>query len=167
MAFMWNRGKMGLCVLLLLIGMAVTGQESGQRRFYEVMQSGTRVAVDKELRQLYTDSGKDKEAYTGALLMKKAGLVNAPEKKLALFRQGHKKLEAAIREDSSRADLRFLRLMIQEHAPAILGYNHEETGDSDAIIRQFPHLRGVLQAAIREYSKHSKIIKPADLDPDK
>ena len=63
--------------------------------------------------------------FTGALLMKKAGFNAPPAIKLHLFKSGHKMLEAAIRNNPENAEFRFLRLIIQEHAPGILGYKND------------------------------------------
>src|SRR5207253_3424423 len=106
---------------------------------------------------------EDKPAFEGALLMKKAELANGPGKKLNLFKDGHKKLEAAIKKDDDNAEYRFLRLMIQEHAPKMLGYKEDLQKDSAYIRQSYKKLPAEVQEAIINYSKTSKILRSDDL----
>jgi hypothetical protein len=93
--------------------------------------------------------------------MKKAGLVGGPGKKLRTFKDGHKRLEAAIQKDSNNAEYRFLRVMVQENAPGILNYNKELQTDGEFVNKHFEKLPPVVQKAITDYSKRSKVLKPA------
>jgi len=120
-------------------------------------------AINKQLEVIKTSSVTEKNAYEGALLMKKAGIAGGPKKKLDLFKEGHKKLEAVLQKDSSNVEFRFLRLMIQEHAPGILGYKGQLENDSQYIRENFGKLLPVVQQAVREYSKKSIFLKSADL----
>jgi len=135
--------------------------------FYESMQSHDTSEIDTQLKIVDASSLKEKNAYSGALLMKKAGLVSGPGHKLSLFKSGHKKLEASIKKNSTNAELRFLRLMVQEHAPGILGYKNNEQQDADFIKKAYKDLPHEVQRAIIDYSKQSKILKPADFNLEK
>jgi hypothetical protein len=130
--------------------------------FYKAMASEKSAEVDAELNLLNHTEIPDKDAYLGALTMKKAGLGGTPPKKLSLFKAGHKKLESAIKMNADNPELRFLRLMIQENAPGILGYKGEIKSDSDYIRKSYKDLPEDLQASIKDYSKKSKTLKPAD-----
>ena len=131
--------------------------------FYSAMSGDKEAAINKQIDLVAGAPAAEKDAYEGALLMKKAGIIGNTKKKLDLFKSGRKKLEAAIQKDSSNTEFRFLRLMIQEHAPGILGYKGEMDKDRLYIKNNFKKLPIVVQGAIREYSKESKILKPADL----
>lgn len=156
---------------LLLVGMVagngVWGQdtEAGftKSNFYSAMSGGKEEAVNKQIDLVAGAPAAEKDAFEGALLMKKAGIIDGTKKKLDLFKSGRKKLEAAIQKDSSNTEFRFLRLMIQEHAPGILRYRGEMNKDRLYIKNNFKKLPLVVQGAVREYSKESKILKPADL----
>jgi hypothetical protein len=141
------------------------GKESGfgKADFFSAMRANNEEDVNKQLILLKTADIAERGAYEGALLMKKAGIVSGPKKKLDLFKEGHKKLEAAINKDSSNAEFRFLRLMIQEHAPGIMGYKGELEKDKLYIKNNFKKLPPVVQQAIVSYSKESRILKPGDL----
>jgi hypothetical protein len=93
--------------------------------------------------------------------MKKAGLVAGPKKKLDTFKSGHEKLESVLSKDTTNTELRFLRLIIQENAPKILKYRKEIEKDSENIRKNYKNLPPVVQQAIVNYSKTSKVLKPA------
>ena len=154
----------------LLAMIAMTGIAQAQDKdtkfdksaFYKAMASEERKAVDNQLNLLKTADVPGKRAYVGALTMKKAGLVKGPSKKLGLFKDGHKQLEDAIQKDTSNAEYRFLRLMIQEHAPGILGYKKEIEKDSQYIRKSYKTLPQNVQQAVVDYSKKSKVLKLQD-----
>ena len=105
-----------------------------------------------------------KPAFEGALINEKSRFGKQAEgKKLNLFKDGHKKLESAIKKDGDNAEYRFLRLMIQEHAPGILGYKDDLKKDSAYIRQSYKKLPAEVQEAISNYSKTSKILKSEDL----
>jgi len=132
--------------------------------FYSAMQSNNEQAVNKQLEIIKTADMAGKEAFEGALLMKKAGMVAGPKKKLDLFKAGHKELEGILKKDSNNAEFRFLRLMVQEHAPGVMGYKAELAKDRLYILNNFERLPPAVQQAIKEYSKESNVLKPADFN---
>jgi len=153
-----------LCVFASTTSFAQNAQNSFTKNdFYQAMAGEDAAAIDRQLDLLKTASVKDKTAFEGALLMKKASLAAGPKKKLDLFKKGHKKLEAVIEKDSVNAEYRFLRLMIQEHAPKILGYRKEMEADKNFIKNNYKKLPPVVQEAVANYSKASGVLKPADL----
>lgn len=127
--------------------------------FYSAMASDNMEAVNSQLSVIKTSSINDKEAYEGALLMKKAGLVAKAKEKLSLFKAGRLKLEAAIKKDKENAEFSFLRLIIQEYAPKIVDYNNNMQTDVAAIRSNYKTLPPVVQQAISDYSKKSKVLK--------
>ena len=68
------------------------GQEDGFKKstFYSAMAGNKEDAINKQLDLLSTSTISEKEAYEGALLMKKAGLAGGAKKKLDLFKQATK-----------------------------------------------------------------------------
>ena len=119
------------------------------------MQSESSNEVDAVLNQLKTLDIPERDAYIGALTMRKAGLVGPPSKKLNTFKSGHKK-------DTLNAEFRFLRLIIQEQAPGYLKYRGNIKQDSEYVRRSYKTLPDAVQQAIVNYSKKSKILKPGD-----
>ncbi|HXD77022.1 MAG TPA: hypothetical protein VN616_04400 [Puia sp.] len=132
--------------------------------FYAAMESGNLARIDSELSVVATLTTKDREAYEGALLMRKAGLLSRAKEKLATFRSGAMKLERCLARDSANAEFHFLRLIIQEHAPKILRYNKDRESDSRIVILAYPNLPPSLQKAVRDYCPHSRFIHESDLN---
>jgi len=127
--------------------------------YYKAMQGDNKELVNAQLSELNGGSETVRDAFIGAMTMKKAGLGGSPITKLHLFKVGHKMLEAAIIKDPNNAEFRFLRLMIQEHAPGILGYKNEINTDSEYIKKMYKTLPDDVQHAITDYSKKSKYLK--------
>jgi hypothetical protein len=127
--------------------------------FYKALESNNRALVDSQIILLQSASGGKYEAFEGALSMKKAGFIAAAHTKLHLFKEGRKKLESAIRTDTSNTEYRFLRLVVQEHAPPFLGYNKDIEKDSEYIRKMYKSLPEDLQQAISRYNKKSKNLK--------
>ncbi|HZE83994.1 MAG TPA: hypothetical protein VE035_06765 [Puia sp.] len=128
------------------------------------MASGKAGEINAQLSVLGESAIPEKEAYEGALLMKKAGLAARAKDKLKLFKSGYVKLETSIARDSSNIEYRFLRLAIQEHAPKIVNYNKDLKKDSQDIYLYYSRSAPVVQKAILEYSKNSKILHSKDLN---
>ena len=108
-----------------------------KEKLYSAMSSDDLKMVDAELKRIESSGDVEAEAFEGALLMKKAGLIKGAKQKLDVFKEGHKKLESAIKADTAHAEFRFLRLMIQENAPKILGYHKELETDQSLLKSKF------------------------------
>src|SRR5258706_14096686 len=119
---------------LILSGMSMQGSQLQQgfdkTSFYTVMASGNIADINDELTIIATISIPEKEAYKGALLMKKAGLITKAADKLKSFKAGCILLESALKKDSTNGEYHFLRLSIQEHAPRTVKYFKDLEKDS-------------------------------------
>jgi hypothetical protein len=129
-------------------------------QFYKAMQGEDKALVNDQLTELKLVTPKNmQDAFMGTLIMKKAGLGGNPVAKLHLFKEGHKLLESAILQEPNNAEFRFLRLMIQENAPGILGYKDDEEKDSEFVRKSYKSLPEEVQRAIADYNKKSKVLK--------
>jgi hypothetical protein len=157
-----------LCLFLLFTSIftgTLLAQEDdsfNKKDFYKAMAAKDGKLVDKQLAVLDKADFSEKPAFEGALVMKKAGIIKGAGKKLKMFKEGHKKLEAAIAKDKENGEYRFLRLMIQENAPGILGYKDDLDKDSAYIRQSFKKLPADVQQAISSYSKTSKVLRSDD-----
>ena len=88
-----------------------------------------------------------------------ASFSGSPNTKLHYFKEGHVLLEEAIKKDPDNAEYRFLRLMIQEHAPGVLGYKKNIENDSELVRKYYKTLPKDVQLAIVDYNKKSKVLK--------
>jgi hypothetical protein len=151
------------CLFILFAFAIVKGnaQKAGfdKSAFYNALSSDDMETINSQLAAIKSSALTEKEAYEGTLLMKKAGLVAKAKEKLSLFKAGRIKLEAAIKKDKENAEFSFLRLIIQEHAPKIVNYNNNIQTDVAVIRSNFKTLPTVVQQAISDYSKKSKVLK--------
>jgi hypothetical protein len=151
-----------LMVSAIIIRATPTQHSFDKSRYYEVISSENINAVNEELKVIEGSSNPDKDAFEGALLMKKASFVKGPDK-LHLFKSGRSKLENSIKKNMDNTELRFLRVIIQEHAPKIVNYRGDLQNDAQIIQHSFRSLSPVVQKAIADYSKQSKIISEKEL----
>ena len=165
-----NEPDMKLTLIIALLFLSPFGivlnknseQSFDKTAYYAVLRVGKMDDVNQELDKLNTTTITEKEAYTGTLLMRKAGLVKLPSEKLKLFKKGRIALETELQKDSDNGEYHFLRLIIQEHAPKIVKYKKEIEADKQTIIKSYKHLSPAVQQAILDYSKNSKILQPQD-----
>jgi len=130
--------------------------------FYNVMSNGDVNAINDELVVVTGYATTNKEGYEGALLLKKASLISGPRKKLDLFKAGRIKLETAILNNPDNVENHFLRLAIEEHAPKIVKYHADIEADKAIVKREFKNLSPVVQHAILDYCKNSKVLHTED-----
>ena len=143
----------GILAVTLIANISMAQSKSA---FYEAMASKSTKIIDTQLSLLSAyANGTEKQALEGALEMRKAGLLSIPAKKLAAFKQGHKKLEAAIAAAPQNGEFRFLRLMIQENAPKSLRYSKNIEEDSKLVKAQFSSFSAATRQSIKNYSKKS------------
>lgn len=158
--------KMFINLVLLFFVIPVQGNSQkaqfDKSAFYSAMASNNLEEINGQLNIVKASSIMEKEAYEGALLMKKAGLVKKAKEKLSLFKAGRLKLEASIKKDNGNTEFYFLRLIIQEHAPKMVEYRKDLQNDSFLIRSNFNNLPLVVKLAISEYSKKSKVLKPLE-----
>ena len=150
--------------LLLLTSMPGFSEISpflnGVEDIYKALSSRNVEVIQTQINKVQQSDLELKQAYEGALLMKKSGLLKGPAKqKLAVFKSGRLKLEAAISKEPHNAELRFLRLIIQEHAPKVVKYHNDIKEDAEMIKNQFNNFPVSLQQIIIDYSKHSTALK--------
>ena len=132
--------------------------------YYAVLKSGGLEEVDRELAGIEDLRSPGKEAYRGALRMKKAGLLKKPKDKLDEFKKGRTELETVIHFNGSNAEYRFLRLIIQEHAPKITKYHDQLKEDSEYLRSHYKDLPTVVQRVVKDYSKTSSVLHATDFE---
>ncbi len=152
------------CMLTALIVRGEYLQEKFDKAaYYAAMDSGDIDAINKEISVVTSLSFTGKDGYEGALLMRKSGLLAHPPEKLRFFKIGRIKLEAALLNDKDNAEFHFLRFAIQEHAPNIVKYHNDLYMDKEFIKKTYKDLPPVVQRAIKDYTRNSKLLTAQDL----
>ncbi len=136
-----------------------------RKEFYKILKSGTPDDINNEISLVQSSGMLNKDAFEGTLLMKKAGLITVAKQKLQFFKSGRIKLETAISTDSVNVEYRFMRLIIQEHAPKVVKYQAQIETDAGFITKHFKTASPELQQIITDYSKNSKTLSTKDLQP--
>ncbi len=150
-------------LILFILGLSAV-KSFGQSKlevkedFYVAMSASDLAMVNDQLLALEKLAPNAESAYKGALLMKKAALLDQPGEKLNTFKTGREMLEKAIAADPANPEFRFLRIMIQENAPKILGYDQNLSEDAEVVSTSFQQMNNVLQTAVINYSKNSEIL---------
>lgn len=137
-------------------------QQFDKTSYYQILKTGSTAEINNEITLIDASSLKNKDAFIGALMMKKAGLLKVPKEKLDNFKKGATKLETVLRADTSIVEYRFLRLIIQEHAPKVVKYNKNISEDAAFIKKNYKQLSPDIQKILIDYSKTSKALKPQD-----
>ena len=110
--------KQQLIFSLLLISLTsfvpghILKKEFDKTGYYAVLSSEKINEINLQLQNLKEMAFSEKDAYEGALLMKKSGLVGNAKEKLSLFKNGRQKLESSIKKETSNVEYRFLRIII-------------------------------------------------------
>jgi hypothetical protein len=127
--------------------------------FYRAMQGNDKALVNIELEELKSAPDALRSAFMGAMLMKRAAFFGSAVSRIHYFRDGHKMLESAIKQNPENVEFRFLRLMIEEHVPPQLGYNKDIEKDCEIIRTNYKSLPEEVQRTIEDYNKKSKFLK--------
>lgn len=162
-------GNRFLCVILfsLICWNAVaqsTAVKVDRTSFYAALSKGNMAKLDDQIKKLGRLSFEEKNAFIGVLNMRKAEFAKGLKTKLDLFKTGGHQLEDEISKDKSNAEYRFLRLIMQENAPAILNYNDNIEEDAKMIKAFYSKLPQETKAAILDYCKKSKALKVQDFN---
>lgn len=158
--FMGARGWM--LFFFSFLHLSLWAQDASQDAFYSAFSSEDVGRLDAGLTAVKKSGHVHKRAYEGALMMKKAAFAKGNGKKLSMFKEGHKLLEAGIEKDPADVELRLIRLMIQENAPKVLKYNKDIAEDTELVRENYKKLSPQLQEVVQEYSKKSKVLKPGE-----
>jgi len=145
--------------LALLFSLTGAGNDMSLR-FYAVIAGNSVEQIDNLLDEIEIsgDAWKDANIYKGALYARKAGLVKTLAERLELFKKGRLLIEQEISRDPNNAEFRFIRLIIQEHAPKAVRYQNNITEDAELVISKFDLLSNELKTEVIKYSRTSQFL---------
>lgn len=152
-------------IIMLLVLTAFNGSRVTPLRgqFFKAFSSGNTEQIDQVLEILEGADGTMARAYEGALLMKKADLIKGPGMKLKMFKKGHEIFESELAADPENAELRFIRLCIQENAPKVLKYRDAIEEDKALVVKSFASLPADVRKHILDYAESSDVLTPDEL----
>lgn len=126
---------------------------------YQLLKSNDLTAINNKIKELSISNSKLNNAYQGALMMKKAGLIKQGKEKIEIFKKGAVLLETELRNDPKNVEFRLLRLIIQENAPKVVKYHKNIQEDVSFIKSNYGSCNAQLKKIISDYSKSSARLK--------
>ncbi len=132
-------------------------------KVYDALASDSESLINKAIEALEGENDVLSKGYKGALYMKSAQFEFAPWSKLKRFKEGRVILESSISIQKDNAELRFIRLMIQENCPSMLGYSDSVSDDAKIILAGYEQMNESLKNRVREYANISKKLNLKDL----
>lgn len=97
----------------------------------------TRQEEEKFILKYQGKSHPTVQAYVCAVEMKQVEYSFNPISKLKIFNKTKRKLDSLIDKNPENIDLRYVRLMLQEKTPSILGYKDNIEDDKKFLKREF------------------------------
>ena len=80
----------------------------------------------------------------------------------ALVKSGATSLEAIIKSNPNNAELRVIRMSVQENIPKIVGYNKNLKEDKTFILNNYSKQNSALKTYIRKFAMQSKTMTEAE-----
>ena len=144
-------------LIIPLILLNFTTYSIDKLSFYKVFESNSESLINLEIKKIRKlNPCKSKNAYLGALLMKKAKFETNIIEKIEVFKKGKSLLEKAISTYPKKIEYRFLRLVIQENCPKILKYNSQIKEDAEIINKSYQNEESIVKKVIKNYAQKSK-----------
>lgn len=141
---------------LIYISLIISTITFSKSTFFETISGGTSEEITAMVTILEnTSQSNERDAYLGAIKMKRAGHLKSLTEKSKMFKVGKELLETAISLDHTNVEYRFLRLIIQENAPAILGYSDCIAADAKKVKAGYKTMSESVKNAIIAYAKTS------------
>jgi hypothetical protein len=147
-------------VLLLVLLQFLLFTDFSKAEYFKIISGEDVVVINKMIEKIeQSDESLDKMAYLGALKMRKSVFLKSPKEKLILFKNGKHILETAIVKNTENLEYRFLRLLLQENAPAFLKYNMNIREDANMLLLNSEKLPNEVKKAFLNYTKISPSLK--------
>lgn len=107
-------------------------------------------------------SGSDAaiQGYKAAAQIMEAKITKSNRK--ALVKAGATSLEAVIKNNPNNAELRVIRMSVQENIPKIVGYRGSLKEDKTFLMNNYSKQNAVLKNYIKRFAAQSKTITPAE-----
>lgn len=150
--------------LLFCILFSIIAQNFSDVREQYYAASKTKQNAEKFYNSLskYDKENKTLLAYKGAALALKSKFTSDKKSKKALFIEGITLLENMVKTDADNAEIRLIRLSIQENTPKFLKYKANIEEDKKIILSSFDKQSKELKEYITIYVNQSKVFTEAE-----
>lgn len=127
-----------------------------RENYIQASKSKEKADEFNELMEKYTGDNKTMLAYKGASIALKAKFASDRKTKKDFFIKGVEILERALKADANNAEIRLIRLSIQENTPKILNYRANIQEDKKLILTTFDKQNKALKEHLRAFIVQSK-----------
>lgn len=110
----------------------------------------------------YNKENKTLLAYKGAALALKSKYTSDKKEKKELFIEGVTTIENSVKQEPSNAEIRLIRLSVQENTPKFLKYKANIEEDKKMILNSFEKQSKDLKEYIKIYVNQSKVFTEAE-----
>ncbi|WP_379968100.1 hypothetical protein [Epilithonimonas sp. UC225_85] len=115
-----------------------------------------------ELVEKKTSSDPIITAYKAAAKIMEAKVTTEKNKRKSFVKTGAKSLESIIASNPNNAELRVIRMSVQENLPKIVGYNKNLKEDKTFLIANYSKQNTDLKSYIKQFAAQSKTITAAE-----
>ncbi len=148
-------------ILLLFSVFTVSINAQNMVPYRDMMKKGvesetaTKALVENSQKAFETTKKPIYQAFyaMGTLLLAKH--TSNPMKQFSYFKKGKSALDNAAKSDPKNVEIRFLRYVTQQQAPAFLGYNRDMKKDKELIMSQYKNLED--KDLVQRIKRHFKI----------
>ena len=101
-------------------------------------------------------------AYKAAAKILEAKITTEKNKRKSFVKTGANNLESIIKSNPNNAELRVIRMSVQENIPKIVGYNKNLKEDKIFLISNYSKQNAELKSYIKQFAAQSKTITVAE-----
>ncbi len=153
-------------LLSLLAGLLMFFQSSDldalRNSYAKANQSNANTQSFINLAEKQSSSDAVTRGYKAAAQIMEAKITTEKGKRKSFVKSGATSLESIIKSNPNNAELRLIRLSVQENLPKIVGYRGSLKDDKTFLISQFSKQNSALKNYIKRFASQSKSFTPAD-----
>lgn len=137
-----------------------SGLESLRESYAKANSSNTNTEEFINIAEKTSGSDAVIQGYKAAAKIMEAKITKNNRK--ALVKSGATSLEAIIKSNPNNAELRVIRMSVQENIPKIVGYNKNLKEDKTFILNNYSKQNSALKTYIRKFAMQSKTMTAAE-----
>ncbi|MBO6200552.1 MAG: hypothetical protein J6N74_02900 [Chryseobacterium sp.] len=136
--------------------------ESLRNSYSKANQSNENAKNFIELAEKKNSSDVTISAYKAAAKVLEAKVTTEKNKRKSFVKSGATSLESLIKSNPNNAELRVIRMSVQENIPKIVGYNKNLKEDKSFLISNYSKQNAALKSYIKQFAAQSKTITAAE-----
>lgn len=136
--------------------------ESLRNSYSKANQSNENAKNFIELAEKKNSSDVMISAYKAAAKVMEAKVTTEKNKRKSFVKSGATSLESLIKSNPNNAELRVIRMSVQENIPKIVGYNKNLKEDKSFLISNYSKQNAALKSYIKQFAAQSKTITAAE-----